>query len=75
MLIGDDRSQINEQKAEEMMVEDAYIRRGEVIDNLTYNNYRWQRHFYKIAAERLAPHFPRAATYERMYQEELARAA
>ena len=66
---------LQEEREEAIQVEEAYARRGDVIDTLTYNNYRWQRSFYGIAAERLAAHYPRADKYEERYQEELRRAA
>lgn len=72
-LDAEDRSQIDEQRMEDMMVEDAWT--YHVMDDLTYNNYRWQRLQYGLAAERLAKIFPRADKYEARYQEELRRAA
>jgi hypothetical protein len=74
-----DPSQIVEQEVDDILTAEAWQlvgdRRAEVIDTLTYNNYRWQRSYYGLAAERLAKVFPRADKYEAMYQEELQRRA
>lgn len=71
----EDRSQIDEQKADDMMTEMAHEFARAVTEDLTYNSYRWQRRQYGIAAERLAKIFPRGDKYEERYQEELRRAA
>jgi len=64
-----------EEREEEYMLSEALARRDSIIDTLTYNNYRWQREFHGLAADRLAKVFPRAEKYEQEYQAELARRA
>lgn len=78
----EDRSEMDEQAQDEMLQEMAEDKRVEmavrdfaytVTDDLTYNHYAFQRSFYGIAAQRLAPHYPRADKYEARYQEDQKR--
>lgn len=72
----EDRSQMDEQATDDMLAEAAHeVFAKAVVNDLAYNNYRWQRSFYGLAADRLAKIFPRGDKYEERYQEELRRAA
>lgn len=76
-LRGDDYLEpLMEQRMEDDLAEVAWEQlRTELVTDLQYRSYRWQRSFYGLAADRLAKVFPRAEQFEKAYQEELGRAA
>jgi hypothetical protein len=67
----EDRSEMDEQAQDDDLLADALIYK--TTDDLTYNHYAFQRSFYGISAQRLAPHYPRADKYEARYQEDQKR--
>lgn len=76
-LRGEDSHLTNaEEREEDYMTELAWSQvNSEIVTDLQYRAYRWQRTHYGIAAERLAKVFPRAEQFEKLYQAELQRAA
>jgi hypothetical protein len=77
ILRGDESHLKNsEEREEDYMTIEAWDQlRTELVQDLQYRAYRWQRTHYGLEAERLAKVFPRAEQFEKAYQEELRRAA